>query len=872
MPASIHETYLSNGLKVILKEVHLAPVVSTWLWYRVGSRNEVGGLTGLAHWIEHMMFKGSPNFAKGSIMRMVDRNGGQANAMTSHDFTAYFATLPADRAELALRIEADRMTGALFDEDEFEAERQVVIAEREGAENTPHFVLAEEVTAAAFRLYPYHHQAIGWKEDLASITRDQLYAFYRQYYVPNNAVLVVVGDVSEAYLDTIDHHLGHIPQGDLLPEVIRQEPPLRGERRVTLHLPGSTRLVRVSYRTPPVRHEDYIPLVVLDAVLSGGKAMFAFDTRQTRSARLYHALVETELASDAGSNYHPSLDPYLLNLGATVREEREPEEVEEALLAQVARLRDEPVQEEDLEVAIRQAQAHFAYSSESVTGQALTLGFLEMLDDYRRMESILDELAGVTPEDVQRVARTYLTADNRIVGYFLPTEEDRDAQAAAPAADPWVARYHDAWFYSPARPPTISAETVVRRRLDNGITLLIRENPATASVSMEGNIAAGTLYEEGEALGLSAITASMLRRGTAQHTYQELYAALDNVGAALGISAGRDSIVLSGQSLAADFDLLIDLLAEMLTTPTFPESELRKLCGQLSTRLRLLETDTEYRAQRAFMTSLYPPGHPYARPLLGTRQSLTTLSREHLIDFYKAYYHPQKMIMSVVGAVEAEHVIERVEAALGDWKPDRPPTEQRVPPAEIPQEIVTERVPLAGKAQVDLILGTVGMERSSPDYYPAMMANIILGQLGLMGRLGETVRDNEGLAYSVESYLRSGLGPHPWFVSAGVHPQKVDAAVEAILREIGRLRQEPVPDEELEDCRSYLTGTLPLQLETNEGVAVFLLNLEQYGLGLDYLQRYPHLIGDITKKQIQDVMIKYFPKNRYVLAMAGTFE
>lgn len=872
MASPIHETHLSNGLKVILKEVHLAPVVSTWLWYRVGSRNEVGGLTGLAHWIEHMMFKGSPDFAKGSIMRMVDRNGGQANAMTSHDFTAYFATLPTDRAELALRIEADRMTGAFFDTDEFEAERQVVIAEREGAENTPHFVLAEEVTAAAFRLHPYHHQAIGWKEDLTAITRNQLHAFYRQHYVPNNAVLVVVGDVSEAYLETIEEHLGSIPRAELPQEVIRQEPPLRGERHVTVRLPGSTRLVRISYRTPPVRDEDYIPLVVLDAILSGGKAMFAFDTRQTRSARLYHALVETELASTVGSNYHPSRDPYLLNLGATVREEREAQEVEEGLLAQTGRLQDEPVQQEDLEIAIRQAQAHFAYSSESVTGQALTLGFLEMLDDYRRMEGILSELARVTPGDVQRVARTYLTEDNRVVGRFVPTEEEAGGQAAAPAADPLVARYRDIWFYSSTRPPTIGAESVVRRRLDNGITLLVRENPATASVSIEGNIAAGILYEEAEALGISAITASMLRRGTERHTYQELYTALDNVGAALGISAGRDRIVFSGQSLAADLDLLIDLLAEMLTAPTFPESELQKLCGQLSTRLRLLETDTEYQAQRAFMTSLYPPDHPYARPLLGTRQSLATLSRGQLIDFYQAYYHPQKMIISVVGAVETERVIERAKATLGTWRPAQPPGEERVPSAEIPREAIRERVPLPGKAQVDLILGTVGMARSSPDYYAAMMANIILGQLGLMGRLGEAVRDNEGLAYSVDSQLRSGLGPHPWFVSAGVHPNKVDAAVDAILREIGRLRAEPVADEELEDCRSYLTGTLPLQLETNEGVAIFLLNLEQHDLGLDYLQRYPRLIGDVTREQIQSVMQKYFPEDRYVLAIAGTFD
>jgi zinc protease len=364
----------------------------------------------------------------------------------------------------------------------------------------------------------------------------------------------------------------------------------------------------------------------------------------------------------------------------------------------------------------------------------------------------------------------------------------------------------------------------------------------------------------------------MLRRGTEQHSYQELYTALDNVGATLGISAGRDSIVFSGQSLAADVDLLTDLLAEMLTAPTFPESELHKLCGQLSTRLHLLETDTEYRAQRAFMTSLYPPGHPYARPLLGTRESLATLSREQLVAFYKTYYHPQTVVVSVVGAIEAEQIIERVETAFGSWQVERQPIEEGVPPAERPQEAITEHVPLPGKAQADLILGTVGMERSSADYYPAMMANIILGQLGLMGRLGETVRDSEGLAYSINSHLRTGLGPHPWFVDAGVNPRNLDAAVDAILREIARLRQEPVPDEELEDCRSYLTGTLPLQLETNEGVAIFLLNLEKYDLGLDYLERYPQIIEDVSKEQIQRVVQRCFPGDRYVLAVAGTFE
>ncbi|MBC7236994.1 MAG: insulinase family protein, partial [Chloroflexi bacterium] len=392
MSSQVTAVRLDNGLTVILKEIHTAPVISTWLWYRVGSRDEVEGATGLSHWVEHMLFKGSPRFPKGTVMRMVDRYGGYCNAMTSYDFTAYYSTLPSHRAELALEIESDRMTSASFDPQEVEAERSVILSEREGHENQPRFVLAKEMAAIAFYLHPYHHQTIGWGEDLRVITREQLYAHYRRYYVPNNAILVVVGDLDVgAHLELISRHFGHIPAGDEPPQVARPEPRQRGERRVTVRMPGAGELVRISYRTPPVAHPDYLPLVVLDAILSGGKAMFAFDTGQARSARLYRALVETDLASAAGSNYYPSLDPYLFTLGAIVRQGRSLREVEDALLQEISRLQEEPVRQEELDVAIRQTQAQFAYSSESVTSQALTLGFLEIVDRHERMDTVLEE-------------------------------------------------------------------------------------------------------------------------------------------------------------------------------------------------------------------------------------------------------------------------------------------------------------------------------------------------------------------------------------------------------------------------------------------------------------------------------------------------
>ncbi|MCD6518556.1 MAG: insulinase family protein [Anaerolineae bacterium] len=872
---TIVETSLDNGLKVILKEVHTAPVVSTWIWYRVGSRNEVEGLTGLSHWVEHMMFKGSKLFAKGEIMRLVERQGGYANAMTSYDFTTYYETLPSRHAELALQIEADRMLGATFDPAEVEAERTVIIAERENSENEPHYVLGEEMSAVAFRLHPYHHRTIGWKEDLLHITRDHLYAHYRRFYIPNNAILVIVGDIDpRRHLEFIKKYFGDLPSGELPQQHIRQEPPQRGERRLTVRMPGSAPLVRVAYHTPPVAHPDFIPLVVLEAVLSGGRAMFSFGQSQARSARLYRALVETQLAASVGSLYHPSLDPYLFTLGATVRQGRSPEEIEAALLAEITRLQEELVAEQELRVAIRQTQAQFAYNSESVTDQALTLGFLEIVDHHQRIDSILDELAQVTPEDIRRVAQKYLTEENRVVGWFLPTDEGGSSAEEHPLREPlWGKASEEIFFYRNNASSPIGPETVTRRVLDNGLVVLIKENPASASVTIQGDVQAGAGYDPQGREGMASFTAAMLRRGTRRHTYQELNIALDSVGAILDLATGHEEMSFSGHALAEDFELLMELLAEILLEPTFPEEEMEKLRGQFLTHLGILEMDTSHRAERAFLSAIYPSTHPYARPVLGTQESLRTLSREELFEFHRRHYRPERAVLSIVGAISAEHALHIVANTLGHWKAfeKEAPSPLKLFPVPPPSESISRRIEIPGKSQVDLVWGVLGMSRTSPDYYPAMMANMILGHLGLMGRLGKKVRDTHGLAYYVTSVLQPSRGPRPWTVNAGVHPDNIERALETILEEVQRLREEPVSDEELEDCRSYLTGALPLHLETNEGIASFLLTVEEYALGLDYLQRYPDIIYSVSKKDIQQVAQKYLDLQHYVLTMAGTF-
>jgi len=425
-------TVLPNGLVVVLREVHTAPVATFWAWYRVGSRNEVPGVTGISHWVEHMLFKGTPTLAKGEFSRLVNRHGGTWNGFTWKDFTAYFETLPAAHIGLGLRIESDRMVHTLFDPTEVESERTVIISEREGAENNPEYALYEEVEAAAYRVHAYRHAVIGYKSDLWAITRDDLVRHYRTYYVPNNAVVVAVGDFdSTALLAQITDAFGPIPAGPTPPSVRSIEPPQEGERRVVVRRPGgAVPIVQMAFHAPPVSHPDFFPLLLVDGVLSGfkGPGVFGGEAIGGRSSRLYRALVEQELAVDSGSAFRPALDPTLFEIGATLRSGVAPERVEEAMLAELRRISEEPVGAEELDKVRKQARAQWVYAADGVSQQAVLLGSMDIVAEGEFLARFRDRLAAVTPEAMQEAAARTFSDRNRTVGWYFP---DRESSAEA---------------------------------------------------------------------------------------------------------------------------------------------------------------------------------------------------------------------------------------------------------------------------------------------------------------------------------------------------------------------------------------------------------------------------------------------------------
>jgi zinc protease len=422
--------------------------------------------------------------------------------------------------------------------------------------------------------------------------------------------------------------------------------------------------------------------------------------------------------------------------------------------------------------------------------------------------------------------------------------------------------------FSPALLSLPGPDDIKRVELPNGMIVLARPNFNSPSVVINGFLKTGSLFEADDKLGLAGFTASALMRGTQEMDFQRIYESLESVGAGLGFSGGTHTTSFSGRALAEDLDTLFHLLAQTLREPVFPQDQIERLRAQILTGLAIRAQDTGEMASLAFDELVYA-GHPYARPDDGTIDTIQGITRQDLFDFHRRHYGAAQMVVVVVGGVDPDAAVEKAARALGDWVNQDQPTIPALPPVHPLQETLTRHTFIEGKSQSDLVIGTPGPPRLSPDYLAASIGNNILGQFGMFGRIGQAVREQAGLAYYAYSTLGGGLGPGAWYVSAGVDPGNVSRAIELIVQEIDRFVSEPVEQEELEDTKTHYIGRLPLSLESNAGVAGALLNLERYDLGLDYYRRYSDMISSTTREEILATARKYLDPLRLGISVAG---
>jgi zinc protease len=416
---------LENGLRVLIQEERTAPLVSVWCWYRVGSRDERPGLTGVSHWVEHMNFKGSENIPHDAIKGIIEQCGGTWNGYTWIDQTTYTLTATRDALDRMLFIEAERMARCTYDPDECESERTVIISELQGGENDPDQLLDQELTATAFKAHPYRHPTIGWLSDLQTMTRDDLYGYYRRHYVPNNATLVVVGDVDTTIaLAKIKSQFGAIAAGAHVDRMRTVEPEQTGERRVVLRRQGTTAYLKVGYHAPAVYDPQFVPALVLDAVLTGAKGVNLWSSFRVpppqRSARLYRALVDRGLASSVFGAMLPTAEPFLYSISVTATDGTSLDVVEQALLEALERVRQNGISADELKRAQTQLLARLVFDGDSITNIAHQLGYFDVIGGSEVFRELPQTIDCVTADAVNQLAEKMLAVDNRTIGRFEP--------------------------------------------------------------------------------------------------------------------------------------------------------------------------------------------------------------------------------------------------------------------------------------------------------------------------------------------------------------------------------------------------------------------------------------------------------------------
>jgi zinc protease len=420
----LRRAVLDNGLTILLQEAHTAPLASVWCWYKVGSKDEPGGMTGVAHWVEHMNFKGTTNIPRDQVKGIIEQFGGSWNGYTWIDQTAYLETASREALDRMLFIESERMANGLYHPDDCESERSVILAELDGGDNDPEQLLDTEVTCAAFKAHAYHHPTLGWPSDLRSMSRDDLYGFYRTWYVPNNATLVVVGDVDiDDTLSRIERRFNGIRPGRLPSRISTREPEQLGERRVMVERPGATGYLKLAWHAPAAADRDFLPMLILDAALTGAKGVNLWASSRNppqRRARLYRALVDTGLAASVSGAVLPTEDPFLYSISSTATDGVALSALEEAARQALDAVQRAGITPEEFARARHQLRARLVFEADSVTNIAHQIGYFHTIGALELYHSLDARLAEVTLEDVASVAQRYLRAANCTVGWFKP--------------------------------------------------------------------------------------------------------------------------------------------------------------------------------------------------------------------------------------------------------------------------------------------------------------------------------------------------------------------------------------------------------------------------------------------------------------------
>jgi zinc protease len=847
---------LDNGLRVYLKPIPEAPVVTTMMAYRVGSADEELSQTGLSHYLEHLMFKGTDKLQPGDIDRLTLRNGGACNAYTTQDYTVFHFDFAADRWEVALEIEADRMRNLRIDtQHEFEKEKQVVISELAGNEDQPWDLEQKAILPLLFgKKHPYGHPIIGERQHVKDATADVIKGHYDRWYHPNNAALVVVGGFDpDKALARIKKLFGPIPSAKL-PER-RTVPDEKVKRPARLEMDSKFDVPRLllGFAVCDSKDPDSAVLDVVQSLLAGGK-----------TGRLYRRLVtDDDIASEVGAGNQGGRYPGWFNIQVQANKDAKRKKVEDIVLEELQRLAEEPVTAAELKRVRQSLLTDAVFGRESVHDLADSIARSVVTYDADYLKAYLPRVLGVTAADVQRVVKKYFDPDKRVVVWSLPKK------AEGRGTMPGAGKVRAARDGETPAVGSFSLKDAKRVELPNGLVLLLYENHRLPLFVAQAVVRRGQLHEPADKAGVATLTGYLLEEGTASRSSQKIAETIEDAGGNLSMSATGGTVKV----LASQREVGLSLLLECLSRPSFPKEAFERQKDRLLGDIEDAEKQPDTRAQRVFYELAYSK-HPLGRPELGKKETVEALTRDDCSAFHRKVFVPNNTILAVVGDFDSKAVVEEVTQLTAGWKKaelPRPETPPVTKPAKFTEKIVT----LPDAAQMQVYLGHAGIRRNNPDYYKLLVMDYVLGTgPGFSNRLSARLRDREGLGYTVDASITGTAGEEPGLFSCYIDSDAKNFArvKELLLEELNRFRADKPSAEEVEDAKKYLLGNLPFKFATSADVAGQLLSCEQHGLGFGYLDDYRKAVAAVTPEDVLAVARKYLDPEHMILVAAGAID
>lgn len=832
--AGMVNTTLENGMTVVIKENHAAPVVTAVMYVRAGHIFEEEYLgAGISHYCEHLVAMGTTaNRTEAEADEILTMLGGASNAYTTSDHTAYYISTSKEHLETAIDLVSDWVLHNAMDPHEVEREHGVITREIEMGQDEPRRRIGKLYNAAMFVKHPEHHPTIGYKDVFLELTRDDVVKYYQRMYVPNNMIFVIAGDVdARETLDLVEKYCADAQRRPLRQIYLETDPKQMGTRRVDDEMDIETTYLMMGWRTVKVTHPDLYALHLLEDILSRGES-----SRLVRSVRNDQGLVHTI----AASSYNPCYDAADFTVLSTLDLENV-NRAEGAVLKELDRLRREPITPEELAKAKNQRLAAEVFANQTAEAQAMQIGQdLIRAGNPNFSREYLERIKAVTPEDIQRVVRTYFRDEAMTVAVLHPTGTElpaREKVQETAAGD--VGEVHKVF-------------------LDNGLTLLMKPNPHVPLVSMHAFLKGGVLYESEQDNGRFNLTARMLRRGTRKRTAEEIAQEIDALGGHLGSSAGNDLTHVSVEVLKEHAMKGLEILADLLQNPVFDAGELEKERQLVLARIDRQNDDWRTQSEVFFQRTFFRE-HPYRMVPVGRRESVSALTRSDLVETFETYYAPNNMVLAVFGDIDPGEIEELVKKRFGKLEP------KKISFPEVPQEpALTDNITdelITDRQQTVIYMGYPGMKLGDPDWYTMRVIDGITSGIGYPGGwLHTTLRGNQ-LVYFVHAWNDARSHPGYYAIQAATNPATADTALEIILEKQELIKQNAFTDQELEQAKSSCIVMQGLYYnQTNAAQAAQAATDEIRGLGYDHDAEFEERIRAVTREDIRRVANKYFQK------------